>query len=745
MIRKILMATMSLDIGGAETHIVELATELKRRGTDVIIASNGGVFVADMEKKGIRHYQVPMNRRNVLCMLRSYFMLRKIIKREKPDIVHAHARIPAFICGLLQKRLDFPFVTTAHWVFDVGGGLRYLSNWGMKTIAVSEDIKDYLLKNYKLLGRDIYVTINGIDTDKFSPRTSGARIIEEFQLDGARPVVTSVSRLDASRALAAELLIAIAPELDRRLPGVQILIAGGGDAFNALRAKADAINSAAGRRIVTMTGPRTDVNEIIAAGDVFVNVSRSALEAMATEKPVILAGNEGYIGLISADNINAARESNFCCRGFPMPTEERLMADIVRCFDIPPEERAALGAFERAFILSEYSVARMTDDCLKAYEAVRRRKHSVVMSGYYGFGNAGDEAILQSIHQNIENSGGDIAITVLSSDPEDTKIRYGYEAVNRFSFFSVLRTLRRCDALVSGGGSLLQDHTSTRSLMYYLMIILLAELLGKKIMIYANGIGPVRKKFNRMLVRRIVGKADVITLRDAVSAQELLSMGVRRDDIRVTADPVFTLVGLPAAEAAGLLKKSGIPTERPYVCVSVRNWNSMGAFRENMAALCDHIIDAYRRTVVLIAMQTPNDIAISYEVVRLMKNKAYVLDTRYTAEQIMGIIGGADFVLAMRLHALIFSARMCVPFIGMIYDPKVEAYVRALDMLSAGDVKDFSLETAKAAVKAIMDDREKYVGILKDKSVEFEGLAREDARQLLRLLDAPHKKSRRAT
>jgi polysaccharide pyruvyl transferase WcaK-like protein len=170
----------------------------------------------------------------------------------------------------------------------------------------------------------------------------------------------------------------------------------------------------------------------------------------------------------------------------------------------------------------------------------------------------------------------------------------------------------------------------------------------------------------------------------------------------------------------------------------------MGAFRENMAALCDHIVDAYGRTVVLIAMQTPGDIAISYEVVRLMKNKAYVLDTRCTAEQIMGIVGGADFVLAMRLHALIFSARMCVPLIGMIYDPKVEAYVRALDMPSAGDVKNFSLETAKAAVKAIMDDREKYVGILKDKSIEFEGLAREDARQLLRLLEAPNKKSRRA-
>jgi polysaccharide pyruvyl transferase CsaB len=739
MVRKVLMATMSLGIGGAETHIVELASELKRRGVDVLIVSNGGVYVAEIEEKGIRHFQAPLDRRNVFTMLRSYFILRKIIRSEKPEIVHAHARIPAFICGLLHKSLSFPFVTTAHLPFELRGGLRYLSDWGDKTLAVSEDIKEYLIKNYKVFDRDIIVTINGIDTEKFSAGTSGSKIVDEFHLDATRPIITSVSRLDDSRALVARQLIELAPELDKRLPGIQLLIAGGGDVYDEVKAKADSVNRSLGRQIVTLTGPRTDISEIIAAGDIFVNVSRSALEAMASEKPVILAGNEGFIGLLSADNMEAARESNFCCRGFPMSTPERLLEDIVRCYEMPRSEWAALGAYERAFILSDYSVPRMADDCLKAYEAVRRRRYNVVMSGYYGFGNAGDEAILQSIHQNIESSGGDIAITVLSSDPEDTKIRYGYNAVNRFAVFSVLRTLRRSDALVSGGGSLLQDHTSTRSLMYYLMIILMTEMFRKKVMIYANGIGPVRKKVNRLLVRRIVGKADVITLRDAVSAQELLSMGVHRTDIRVTADPVFTLAGLPPEEATGLLLKSGIPENRPFICVSIRNWSTMGAFKEKIAALCDHIIETYGRTVVLIAMQTPNDIAVSYDVVRLMKNKAYILDTRYTAEQIMGIIGAADFVLAMRLHALIFSARMCVPLIGMSYDPKVEAYVTALDMPSAGDVKDFDLETAKAAVRAVVEDREKYVRTLKDRSIEFEGLAREDAHLLLKLLEAPEK------
>jgi polysaccharide pyruvyl transferase CsaB len=738
---KILMATMSLDIGGAETHIIELSTELKRRDYDVIVASNGGVYVQEIEKKGIRHFHVPMNRRNIFHMIKSYYLLRRLIINEQPDIVHAHARIPAFICGLLRKSLRFPFVTTAHWVFDTGRGLKYLTNWGQKSIAVSEDIKDYLIKNYRIPERDIFVTINGIDTEKFSARTSGAGIKAEFSLDRTKPIITSVSRLDSDRALAAEQLIDIAPELDKQLPGIQLLIAGGGNVYSELAAKADAVNRSLGRRIVTMTGPRTDISEIIAAGDIFVNVSRSALEAMASEKPVILAGNEGYIGLFSKENQQAAQDSNFCCRGFPLPTGERLLEDIVRCFSMPKAELASVCAYERAFILSEYSVSRMADDSLKAYDAVRRKKFNVVMSGYYGFGNSGDEAILQSIHQNIDHSGGDVSITVLSNDPEDTQSRYGYKAVNRFKLFSVIRALRSCDALVSGGGSLLQDHTSTRSLLYYLMIIWAAEFFKKKVMIYANGIGPVSKKSNRRLVRRIVGRADVITLRDDVSAQELRAMGVTRDDVRVTSDPVFTLSGASREDTVRLLADAGVPCDVPFVCVSVRNWTSTGTFYENLARLCDSIHERYGRNIVFIAMQTPHDISISHDVRRLMKSKAYVLDARYKAEQIMGIIGLSDFVLAMRLHTLIFSARMCVPFIGMVYDPKVDAYVKALHMLSAGDVRDFDTAKVLDTVKNLMDHRESYADSLKRSLTELESMAREDAQLLLELLKS-HKKSR---
>ena len=386
---KILMATMGLDIGGAETHIVELAKELKAEGHDIVIASNGGVYVPEIKAAGIRHYSVPMHRRSLNCMRRSRSLLKEIIRKEQPDVVHAHARIPAFLCGSLHATMHFPFVTTAHWVFETRGMLRYLTNWGQRTVAVSEDIKAYLMREYGVPEEHITVTVNGIDTNKFSPEVSRDKVMGELGLDPQRPVISYVSRMDEDRALVARQLVQIAKDLDREVPGIQMIITGGGNVFEEIKAQADQVNADLGRTCVVMTGPRTDINEIVAAGDLFVGVSRSALEAMSAAKPVIVAGNEGYQGLFGPDKLEEAQAGNFCCRGLPMSTPEQLKQDVLAALALPPEKKAELGAYGRQVIFDFYSVRRMAGDCLKVYDQVRRRRYKVVMSGYYGFSNAG--------------------------------------------------------------------------------------------------------------------------------------------------------------------------------------------------------------------------------------------------------------------------------------------------------------------------------------------------------------------
>ncbi len=739
----ILMTSMGLEIGGAETHVVELSKELVKMGYRVIVASNGGVYVKELEESGIRHYNVPMHKRNILKMVISYYKLKKIIRREHVDIVHSHARIPGFICGFLHKKLPFTFVSTTHGVYSTKMGLKYLTNWGQKVIAVSDDIKDYLIKNYGIQEKDIYPTINGINTELFSPDADGSSIRREFKLCGNN-IIAHVSRIDEKSSTVAKLLIRASGKICEKIPDAEIMIVGGGDDFESVKAEAAKANKKLGRRCIILTGPRTDVYKIIAVSRVVIGVSRAALEAMAELKPVILAGNphyaQGYMGIFQEGMLEEARESNFCCRGCRMADSGLMARDVIKVLtELTPKEIHALGTYGRSVILEHYSVRKMTEDCIRAYDAAYKeskgKPYDVLMSGYYGFNNSGDEAILLAIHDNIEKMGDNINISVLSNNPRETRAKYGIEdVVYRFSLTDVIRAIRKCDVLISGGGSLLQDSTSTRSLMYYLSIIVAAKFFRKKIMLYANGIGPVSKKLNRRIVKLVVNKADLITLREENSFEELRSMGVKNKNAFVTADPVFTMDGISREKAMAIMEKQGIPTDKPIAGVSVRNWKKIDGFVDDFARLCDEVYEKYNRNIVFIVMHVPNDITISEIVQKKMKHPSYILKEAYSPYEVMGIISCMDFVLSMRLHTLIFAARQKVPLVGFIYDPKIEYYIEKLCMPSGGRVEDFDINVAMEKVDDVVKNREKYVEILDGAVCELEKKAHDNERYLLGLL-----------
>ncbi len=368
--RKILLATMSFDIGGVETHILELAIGLKKAGYRPIVVSNGGVFEASLREAGIKHYKAPLHSKNVKNMWRSYWLLKKIIVRERIDVVHAHARIPAFILGFLHRQMGFPFVTSVHALFNTTPLYRLNSNWGEACIAVSEDLKQYLISCYKIDPSDIIVTINGVDTEKFCRDIDFSDIVREFRLDTNRTIIGHVSRLDRERSLVARYLVSIARDIYKRFPNSLLLIVGDGEDFNLISRLADDVNRSLGFRFVIMTGARTDINKFIAVSDVFVGVSRAVLEAMSCEKPSIIAGNEGYIGVFSRSNLAVARNSNFTCRGERPSSPRELRDDLFYLLSSSPEFRLDIGAFSREVILSDYSVTRMTRDNIKLYKRV---------------------------------------------------------------------------------------------------------------------------------------------------------------------------------------------------------------------------------------------------------------------------------------------------------------------------------------------------------------------------------------
>jgi glycosyltransferase involved in cell wall biosynthesis len=387
---KILMTTMSLDIGGAETHIIELAKELKRRGYDVVIASNGGIFVNELKDAGIKHISLPLNSKNPAAVWRCFSSLYKLIRKEHFDVVHAHARIPAFICGLLAGRLHFRFVTSCHGVYNITPYWRLISNWGERALAVSCDIKQYLIDNYGMNSDSITLTINGIDTAKFS-RDIDPVFEKKININPvSKHRVIYDSRIDKESAHVAFQLAEAAEELQKVYGDLEIIIAGGGTALNELRVAAEQINKNIGYSVIKLTGAITEIDKLLPLGDIFIGVSRAALEAMAAGLPTVLAGSQGYIGVFGEDKLKEALDTNFCCRGCIASESELIKNDIITLFKKNDTERAAMGEYNRSVVKEYYTIGRMADDAQSVYNTLTPYEYykygDVVISGYYGFG-----------------------------------------------------------------------------------------------------------------------------------------------------------------------------------------------------------------------------------------------------------------------------------------------------------------------------------------------------------------------
>ena len=679
--KKILMALMGLEIGGVETHVLELATELVKRGHDVTVASNGGIFQKDLEEAQVRHLWAPLHNKNPFNILKARAILKKDINSNNYDIVHGHARIPSAILGGLQKKLKFPFITSAHWVFKTRFPYNLITNWGERCVAVSDDIKQYLIDNYRYPARNIATTINGINTDKFSSETDISDILREFPIDKKKTQICYVSRMDTDRSAAAFHLIKALVKMRR--DDVQAVIIGGGDDYNRLEEEVGKANNILGKDAIVTTGSRVDINKFIANCDIFVGVSRAVLEAMSASKQVICAGNEGYIGIINDDTYIKARETNFCCRGCEQSTPELILKDLEELLMDKGESNE-----NRNKILTDYSVSKMTDDYEAEYNKLSAKK--VMMCGYYGYKNLGDDCLLATILDSLYKMDIPVDVEVLSANPISTNLEYGVRATNRFNIFKLWKSMKKSDLLIMGGGSILQDVTSTRSILYYIFIMKLANVLGLKFMLYANGLGPIRKEANRRKTANILEKASVITVREKDSYQYIRELGVENQNVYITADPAFNLSKANDERISEILEKNGITKD--YFVISVRQWDNNKEFTHKMVSLCVKLKEIYNITPVFIIMQASHDDRITRSICSRISG-AKILEVYEGTKDVIGVIGEAKFMIGMRLHAIIYAASGNVPFVAISYDPKVEAVSEALDMCEFVEkVEDFDIE-----------------------------------------------------
>ena len=210
-------------------------------------------------------------------------------------------------------------------------------------------------------------------------------------------------------------------------------------------------------------------------------------------------------------------------------------------------------------------------------------------------------------------------------------------------------------------------------------------------------------------------------------------MGVERTDMRVTSDPVFNLPVPDVRRTREILAAAGV--DGPFVAVSVRPYDAPEGYFERLAAALDLISQEYAVKVVFISMQPRRDEPVSWQVADMMKERPVVLSGDYTPQELMGVIGKAQAVLSMRLHALIFAARMAVPALGFIYDPKVASYLTLLHQPSAGGQGDMDPRAVADAVGVILDNRAELSARLEETTRRLSDAAAENDRLLGQILD----------
>ncbi len=738
--RSILIATMALDIGGAETHVVELSRKLAKFGHRVTVVSNGGIFEDELKASGVQHIKVPLHTKNPGSLLKSYFLLKKIIINQNIDIVHAHARIPAFLCNFICKKLNVPFVTTVHAEFRTSFLFKTFTKWGSYTLSISRDINEYLIENYKYDEERAALTVNGINDEVFYPREADPSILKELKVAEDDCVISTICRLDRDSSKPAFMLVNSAKKLNNEIDNLRILIVGDGNQFERLRDKAVAINKRIGRELIILTGARSDISAILSVTGIFIGISRGALEAMAMEKPVVLCGDFGYLGIMDEDSKDQAIETNMTCRGMSYPVELKLQTDLLLLIK-NDEVRNRNAKLNYSTVREYYTVDKMAEDAISMYHKAFSEKttppkyYHAVLSGYYGFDNSGDEAMLASILRELRDKKEDIRLLVLSKKPGETSKRYGVDSMARANPISLFRIFGRTGMLISGGGNLIQDLTSFQSMVYYTSLMNYAKFRGLKVMLYANGIGPLIRKASVKIAAGVLNKTDVITVREPHSYKMLLDIGVTKPKMCITADPVISFTKPDSITTDNILKRYNIPKNRKIAVFSVRPWKGMESdFEPVFAEIADYVFEKYNLLPVFVPLNTKKDARISAEIIELMKNPAILVENENRARNLVGIISRADLLVGMRLHSLIYASITSTPVVGVVYDPKVRYFIELMEQEDGGLIEELEFEKSTVIIDKVVRDRDSYISKLESNMVKLRKLSSENASLAIDLL-----------
>lgn len=315
----------------------------------------------------------------------------------------------------------------------------------------------------------------------------------------------------------------------------------------------------------------------------------------------------------------------------------------------------------------------------------------VVVSGYYGFNNIGDDAMIETFSKYfLEN---DVDATFLSKNPEQTNKKYNVKSVNRDKLGQIIKTIKNSDILISGGGTLLQDITKVISIWYYLIIILIGLIYKKQVYILFQGIGPINNKFNIWLTKKILKKVNYIILRDQKAFDEMKRLGFDTTKTIVATDVVFAMQMPTVENNIKLIQKyiQDYNQEYKYIGVSLRPWKEYSDI-EKFAKLLDEVSKKYNAKIVFFPFHKSQDYDLSVKVKEKMKEKSHIIFDDLLPSELAGMMSLMYLNIGVRLHSLVFSVIGKVPVAGISYDPKVDGFLKEFDLEPICRYENFEIE-----------------------------------------------------
>lgn len=667
---RIMLIVAAMDTGGVETHIFSLARQLRKMGDEVTVVSSGGRLANKLAEEGIEHITLCVDRASPLSVLWGRARLCRMVVDRKIELIHAHSRISAFLAYPVAKRYGIPFLTTAHARFSTSPVYRRLSRWGRPTIAVSQDLFQYLVDNYALDGENIRVIPNGIDTAVFCPSEAARR----------KRRVVFMSRLDGDCSSAALSLCAIGERLYKCFPDLQIVICGGGEMLPLVRDRADRACESVGDMLIIVRGHVERAEEELRCADVFVGVSRAALEALGCGALTILCGDEGGLGFMdSRERLLRAEQTNFCCRGEKRLSDEELFCEISRALSLATERAEEIRRIGEEYVRDMHSQRTMATKTRLLYEEAQSgvsRRGRVVLCGYYGYGNMGDNALLRSSIKRARLAYPEREICALTAGGRRDGERFGVRCVRRMNPFSVMAALWNSEALILGGGTLLQDRTSLRSLVYYAAVCRFATLRGVRIELWGNGLTEPVHRAAESLVRGVLESAAYIGVRDMLSATVALRLISPQcaDRLYLERDLALTQSAATTERVEFILQRLGIfegVRQIEYAVVAVKGREGEGFIKILESELVALAKDGM--SLLFLPMFPREDGALCQ---RLAQSLGGVVAQGLSESDVVGLMRGASVVCGMRLHALVFASAAGVPFVGIGSDPKIEGFCR---------------------------------------------------------------------